>query len=75
MVDLEKIRTDIENLRTLNAEEYCREEIAKIYADFEASRERKIKELETALDIFERYQVVETAEEVVEEENQEVTEA
>ena len=59
MVDVEKIKSDIEALKTLNAEEYCKEEVAKIYADFEASREQKVKELETSLVIFEKYQVVE----------------
>lgn len=59
MVDVEKIKSDIEALKTLNAEEYCKEDVAKIYADFEASREQKVKELETSLVIFEKYQVVE----------------
>lgn len=59
MVDVERIKSDIEELKNLSAEEYCREEVAKVYADFEASRERKIAELETSLEIFEKYQVVE----------------
>lgn len=59
MVDVEKIKSDIEALKTLNAEEYCKEDVAKIYADFEASREQKVKELETSLVIFEKYQVIE----------------
>lgn len=59
MVDLEKIRLDIEALKNLTAEEYCREEVAKIYADFEASRASKVHDLETAIEIFAKYQVVE----------------
>ena len=59
MVDLEKIKADIEALRSLNAEEYCKEEVAKIYADFEESRERKINELATALEIYEKYKIIE----------------
>lgn len=62
MVDVEKIKADIEALKVLKAEEYCAEDVAKIYADFEASRENKIKELETSLEIFEKYQVVEETE-------------
>lgn len=62
MVDLEKIRLDIEALKNLTAEEYCREEVAKIYADFEASRASKVHDLETAIEIFAKYQVVEEPE-------------
>lgn len=59
MVDIEKIKSDIEALRVLTAEEYCKEAVAKIYADFETSREKKIAELGTSLEIFEKYQIVE----------------
>ena len=59
MVDLEKIKLDIEALKNLTAEEYCKEEVAKIYADFEASRASKVHDLETSLEIFAKYQVVE----------------
>lgn len=59
MVDLEKIRLDIEALKSLTAEEYCKEEVAKIYADFESSRASKVHDLEISLEIFEKYQIVE----------------
>ena len=62
MVDIEKIKLDIEELKNLSAEEYCKEQVEQIYADFEASREKKIAELETSLEIFEKYQVVEEVE-------------
>lgn len=64
MVDVEKIKGDIEALKELTAEEYCKDEVAKIYADFEASREKKIADLETALEVYDKYQI---AEDVVEE--------
>lgn len=59
MVDLEKIKKDIEDLQNLNAEEYCKPQVEQLYADFEKSREQKIAELENALVIFEQYQIVE----------------
>lgn len=59
MVDIEKIKEEIEALKVLNAQEYCAEQVAKIYADFEASREAKIHDFEMALEIFEQYQVIE----------------
>lgn len=59
MVDIERIKAEIEALRNLNAEEYCREAVAKIYAEFETSREEKIAKLENALEIYAEYQVVE----------------
>lgn len=59
MVDIEKIKEEIEALKVLNAQEYCAEQVAKIYADFEASRDAKIYEFERALEIFEQYQVIE----------------
>lgn len=59
MVDLNKIQNDIEALKSLSAEEYCAEEVRKIYADFEASRAKKIEELEVALRIYEAYKIVE----------------
>lgn len=59
MVDLQKIKLDIEALKSLTAEEYCKEEVAKIYADFEASRASKVHDLETSLEIFAKYQIVE----------------
>lgn len=62
MVDLEKIKLDIEALKSLTAEEYCKDEVAKIYADFEASRTSKVHDLETSLEIFAKYQVVEEPE-------------
>ncbi len=65
MVDIEKIKLEIEKLKGLTAEEYCADAVAKIYADFEASREEKVKELETALDIFEQYQIKEEPVEAV----------
>lgn len=59
MVDVEKIKSDIDALNELTAEEYCKEQVAKIYADFEASRDKKIADLETALKIYEDYQIKE----------------
>lgn len=59
MVDIKKIEEQIEALKVLNAQEYCAEEVAKIYAEFEASREAKIHEFERALEIFEQYQIIE----------------
>lgn len=80
MVDIEKIKLEIEKLKALTAEEYCADTVAKIYADFEASREEKVKELETALTIFAQYEIkeepveavaeLETIEEKVEEVNE-----
>lgn len=65
MVDTERIKAEIEKLRNLTAEEYCREDVAKLYADFEESRARKIAEYEKALEIFDEFQIVEeTVEEV-----------
>jgi len=69
VVDVERIKSDIEELKNLSAEEYCKEEVARVYADFEASREKKIAELETSLQIFEKYQIVENPES--EDENEE----
>lgn len=65
MVDLEKIKAEIQALRELNADEYLADEIAKLKADFEASREQKIHEFERALEIYEQYQVVEEQEDEV----------
>lgn len=62
MVDLEKIKIEIEALKNLNAEEYCKEAVAKVYADFEANREIEIAKLENALEIFDKYQIVEEEE-------------
>ena len=62
MVDLEKIKIEIEALKNLNAEEYCKEAVAKVYADFEANREIEIAKLENALEIFDKYQIVEDEE-------------
>lgn len=59
MVDIEKIKAEIEALKNLNAEEYCKEQVEKLYADFEASRNQRISELEKALEIFDAYQVKE----------------
>lgn len=64
MVDIEKIKSDITNLELLTAEEYCKEAVEKIYADFEESRAKKIEELRTSLEIFDKYQIVEETEEV-----------
>lgn len=64
MVDIEKIKKEIEDLKNLNAQEYCAEAVAKIYADFEASRESEIAKLESALSVFESYQIVDNAEDV-----------
>lgn len=56
MVDIKKIEEEIEKLELLNAQEYCAEAVAKIYADFEASREVKIHEYKRALEIFQEFQ-------------------
>lgn len=75
MVDVEKIKSEIEALKNLNAEEYCREEVEKLYADFEASKEAKIHDLEVALEVFEKYQVIEETEETTEEATENVENA
>lgn len=62
MVDLEKIKIEIEALKNLKAEEYCKDAVAKVYADFEANREIEIAKLENALEIFDKYQIVEEQE-------------
>lgn len=67
MVDLEKIKIEIEALKNLNAEEYCKDAVAKIYADFEATREAEIAKLENALEIFDKYQIVEEEEQAPQE--------
>lgn len=67
MVDLEKIKIEIEALKNLNAEEYCKDAVAKIYADFEATRETEIAKLENALEIFDKYQIVEEEEQAPQE--------
>ena len=59
VVDVEKIYAEIEALKTLNAEEFCAEAVAKLYADFEASREGKIADLEKVLEIVAKYEVIE----------------
>lgn len=64
MVDIERIKSDIADLEILTAEEYCRPQVEMIYAEFEDNRARKISELRTSLEVFERYQVVEEVEEV-----------
>lgn len=72
MVDIERIKAEIEKLKVLTAEEYCKDEVAKIYADFEESRARKIADYEKALEIFDEFQVaeeVEVAENAEESEN------
>ena len=58
-VDVERIKAEIEALKGLSAEEYCAEAVAKIYADFEASREAKIRDLTVALEIFDKFKIIE----------------
>lgn len=62
MVDLEKIKKEIEELKNLTAEEYCKEQVSQIYAEFEATKETEISKLENALEIFDKYQIVEEQE-------------
>lgn len=59
VVDVDKIYAEIEALKTLNAEEFCADEVAKLYADFEASRDTKIADLEKVLDIIAKFEVIE----------------
>ena len=59
MVDVEKIKQEIEALKNLDAEDYCKEAVAKIYEEFEKNRSSNIRDLEKALEIFEKYQIVE----------------
>lgn len=61
VIDVEKIKAEVEALKTLNAEEFCADAVAKLYADFEASRENKIADFEKVLDIMSRFEVVEEA--------------
>lgn len=57
VVDIDKIYAEIEALKTLNAEEFCADAVAKLYADFEASREDKIADLEKVLEIVAKFEV------------------
>lgn len=71
MVDIEKIKAEIVALENLSADDYLAEKIAELKAEFEANREAKIKELKSALEIFDKYQIVEeVTEEVAEEQNE-----
>jgi len=72
MVDIEKIKAEIERLQTLTADEFLAEEFDKMREEFEANKESKINDLNKALEIFDAYQVVE--EQPVEEEDEEVVE-
>lgn len=63
MVDIQKIKEDIEALKNLNAQEYCKEQVEKLYAEFEANKESQIAELEKSLEIYEKYQIKEEFEE------------
>ena len=71
-IETELINGTIDALKELTAEEYCKDEVARIYADFEASKEKKIADLEIALEVYEKYQVVE-AEDVEEPEEAEAS--
>lgn len=64
-IDVEKIKAEIERLKTLKAEEYCKDAIEKLLADFEQSREHEIEKLETTLAICEKFEVVDTLPEEV----------
>lgn len=72
MVDIEKIKAEIERLQTLTADEFLAEEFDKMREEFEANKESKINDLNKALEIFDAYQVVE--EQPVEEEDEQVVE-
>lgn len=61
VVDVDKIYAEIEALKTLNAEEFCADEVAKLYADFEASRDTKIADLEKVLELIAKFEVIEDA--------------
>ena len=74
MVDIERIKAEIVALENLSADDYLAEQIAQLKAEFEANREAKINELKKALEIFDKYQIVEEVTEEVAEENQEYTE-
>lgn len=62
-VNIESIKAEIERLKTLNADEYLADKFAELKAEFEAKREKNIAELENALVVCEKYQVVEEEEE------------
>lgn len=59
MVDIERIKAEIERLKTLNADEYLADKFAQLKAEFEQTRAEKVAELEKALEIFAEYQLVE----------------
>ena len=67
MVDIERIKAEIEALKNLKAEEYCKEQVEKLYADFEANRANQIDAFEKSLEIFEKYQIIEEEKEDTEE--------
>lgn len=62
-IDVEKMKAEIERLKTLNADEYLADKFAQLKAEFETTRAANIAELENALAICEKYQVVEEEEE------------
>lgn len=65
-VNIESIKAEIERLKSLSADEYLADKFAELKAEFEAKREKNIAELENALVVCEKYQVVEEAEEAEE---------
>lgn len=67
-INIEAIKNEIERLKNLTAEEYCKEEVEKIYANFEALRAEEVKELETSLAVAERFEIKLEATNDVEEE-------
>ena len=71
MVDIERINAEIVALENLSADEYLAEKIAELRAEFEANKQAKIDELKKALEIFDKYQIVE---EVAEEQTEYVEE-
>ena len=62
MVDIERIKAEIEALKSQKAEEYCKEQVEKLYADFEENRANEVSALEKSLEIFAKYQIVEPEE-------------
>lgn len=71
IVDIEKIKAEIERLKALNADEYLADKFAELRAEFEAKRADDIATLEKFVAICGEYEVVEEVAEAQPEENAE----
>lgn len=66
VIDVERIKADIEALKNLTAEEYCREKVQLLYQEFEASRQNKIADLTKTLEVVQQYEQHDNVEAVTE---------